>query len=359
MDNSSEIMVHILHFSIEGIRGALPLDDTMYLVRMAQPDPGSNDSFGVVGTLNLHGIRVPVYSLRKLFGFPDRFPRLTDNLIITKAGLSEVALWVEETFVVQDNGEMLNNTAHPTVQSIIPGITILSDGLVLIHDLLLFFESCKTGDQTSISSLVKKTSNFGVGTVDQGSFFGESRDPELARQILVERALELAKPEDAPSETLSIEILKFRLVYQEYAVEMRFVREVVLTREITPVPGTPDHVIGVCPVRGEIIPLVDLRVLLSIPEKGLTDLNQVIVLSDGIITFGILADQITGIRTIPVDKIQTTDSFLSSGKPGFFLGVDLTGLIVINAAAILSDPKMVVDHSGESENPATGSLNQS
>ena len=109
-------------------------------------------------------------------------------------------------------------------------------------------------------------------------------DTEKISQQLSERATDLARPEGGPPDTSSIEVIKFKLVYLDYAVEMRFVREVVLTREITPVPTSPDHIIGVCPVRGEIIPLVDLRVLFSIPERGLTDLNQVIVLTNGHIT---------------------------------------------------------------------------
>ena len=80
---------------------------------------------------------------------------------------------------------------------------------------------------------------------------------------------------------------------------MKYVREVVLTGGITPVPGTPDYISGICAIRGEIISLVDLRALFSISGKGLTDLNRVIVLTDGTMTFGILADYITGIATIP------------------------------------------------------------
>ncbi len=342
-------MAQILQFLVGGVRGALPLDESMYLVRMAELDPPSSGSSLVAGTLNLHGIRIPVYSLRTLFGLPERSPRLNDSLIITKTGSFRVALWVDETYVVQESegDEILAKSPVSSVQ----GVSI-SNGSIFIHDLTQFLESCRTGDNTIPSFLSDhpEMTNHQAVTGDEPFDFGES---EKIKKQLSERATALARPEEGPPETSTIEVIKFRLVYRDYAAEMRFVREVVLTREITPVPTAPDHIVGVCPVRGEIIPLVDLRVLLSIPEKGLTDLNQVIVLTDGHITFGILADQITGISTLPMEEIQKAGPEYAPGEPNYIFGVVSSGLMVINAAAILSDPKMIVDQSGESDHSGT------
>ncbi|MDD1730210.1 MAG: chemotaxis protein CheW [Methanospirillum sp.] len=343
-------MVHVLHFSVNQIRGALLLDDSMYLVRMAALDLVSVDTPGVAGTLNLHGFRIPVYSLHKFFGFPDRSPQLTDSLIIAKTGPYKIALWVDQTYVLTD--EMMVTDPGVTGEDAVPGMTILPDGVVFIHDLPVFLDAWKTNDQQKIGMVLKELSFREENHRDHIQSQDEICSLEKTRRVLSERAAELAKPEGTPSETTSLEVLSFKLVYRDYAVEMRFVREVVLTREITPVPGTPLHIIGVCPVRGEIIPLVDLRVLLSIPEKGLTDLNQVIVLTDGAITFGILADQITGMTVIPVDEISHSNSQIPLGQPDFILGVDTEERMVINAAAIMADPTMVVDQSGESENLA-------
>ncbi len=342
-------MAHRLHFLVEGVQGALPLDESMYLVRMAELDPPPSDSSQVAGSLNLHGIRIPVYSLRTLFGLPERPPCLNDSLIIAKTGSFRVALWVDDTYVVQDSaGE---DTLAESVVSLSKGVSILNN-TILIHDLSLFLDSCRSGT-CNIHSFLSDHPEMVNHHAASGNEPCDSPCSEKIRQQLSERATELARPEEGPPDTSSIEVIKFRLVYRDYAAEMRFVREVVLTREITPVPTAPDHIIGVCPVRGEIIPLVDLRVLLSIPEKGLTDLNQVIVLTDGHITFGILADQITGISLLPVEEIQKAGPEYAPGEPNYIFGVVSSGLMVINASAILSDPKMIVDQSGESEHPVT------
>jgi len=166
---------------------------------------------------------------------------------------------------------------------------------------------------------------------------------ESVRKILEERARRIASPEEMEDETGFLELLRFQLSYQEYAIEMRYVREVVLTGEITPVPGAPPFISGICAARGQIISLVDLRVLFALPEKGLTDLNRVIVMTNGQITFGILADSITGIGTIPATSVNPPDPGLLPAAKRYLKGRAGSSLVVLDAAAILGDPALVVE----------------
>lgn len=163
------------------------------------------------------------------------------------------------------------------------------------------------------------------------------------RRILGERARKLAVPEAEPVAAGIIEVLRFQLAYQEYALEMRYVKEVILTGEITPVPGAPPFISGICAARGRIISLVDLRVLLSLPEKGLTDLNRVIVITDGRVTFGILADNITGTGTIPSFLILLPETSMTPPWRKYLKGYFRNALIVLDAAAILADPALIVE----------------
>lgn len=174
---------------------------------------------------------------------------------------------------------------------------------------------------------------------------GEIGSPtdESVRKILMERAKKLAVPEAGTNETGIVEVLRFQLAYQEYALEMRYVREVILTGEITPVPGAPPFISGICAARGQIISLVDLRTLFSLPEKGLTDLNRVIVITDGHITFGILADNITGIGTIPSFLILRPDTSMAPSWKQYLKGYVSNSLIVLDAGSILADPALVVE----------------
>jgi purine-binding chemotaxis protein CheW len=165
----------------------------------------------------------------------------------------------------------------------------------------------------------------------------------MVRAVLAERAAKMLHPEPGTATTELTEILRFQLAYREYALEMKYVREVILTGEITPVPGTPDFISGICAARGQIISLVDLRALLRIPEKGLTDLNRVIVMTDGKITFGILADTISGVGTIAMDQMAGPGSNEEDPGRRYIKGVLSGGLFVLDAAAILGDPGIIIE----------------
>ena len=172
---------------------------------------------------------------------------------------------------------------------------------------------------------------------------GVNRIDESVQKILEERARKIALPDAGETEAGIVEVLRFQLAYQEYAIEMRSVREVILTGEITPVPGAPPFISGICAARGQIISLVDLRVLFSLPEKGLTDLNRVIVITDGHITFGILADKITGLGSIPSYLILAPDPGMAPSWKQYLKGYVGNTLTVLDAPAILADPALVVD----------------
>jgi len=218
---------------------------------------------------------------------------------------------------------------HGVRERVVPpdgdGVRLADDGAVLIRDLHALLAENAIGRLPLLPA-------------------DEEVPPETgtAGAVLAERARAAAQPEEEPHETALSEILTFRLTNQEYAVETRYVREVFIIREITPVPGTPGFIAGICAARGEIISIVDLARFFSIPEQGLTDLNRVIVLSDGTMTFGILADYITDIGTTLAGDLAPVEPGATPIGARYLLGTAEGSRIVLDAAAILTDPAMVI-----------------
>ncbi|OPY38653.1 MAG: purine-binding chemotaxis protein [Methanoregula sp. PtaU1.Bin051] len=324
-------MTSLLSFSIDGIQCAVPLADVERVVRMVQLTPLHNAGPGQAGTINLHGRTVIVYSMRHFFQCETRPPKLTDVLIIGKSGVDCVALWVDKTSGVQEIPDIPPQT-DKRAGSAVMGVVTGSDGTVIIPSLADFLQKA---DPAHLRALIRPGPTPKDVTAD---------DTGDLPAVLFKRTKKLARPVDDLQVTALIDLLKFRLMYQEYALSMKYIREVVLTGGITPVPGTPDYISGICAIRGEIVSLVDLQVLFSLKGKGLTDLNRVIVLTDGTITFGILADSITGMVTIPESRIGPSDGQKTLIDPMYVLGF-VDDLIVLDAGAILANPKMVVDDS--------------
>ena len=72
-------------------------------------------------------------------------------------------------------------------------------------------------------------------------------------------------------EKISGKYLTFDLADEEYGLEILRVREIIGMMEITPVPRTPDFVLGVINLRGKVIPVVDLRSKFGLPFKEADD----------------------------------------------------------------------------------------
>ncbi|HUQ08710.1 MAG TPA: chemotaxis protein CheW [Steroidobacteraceae bacterium] len=174
-----------------------------------------------------------------------------------------------------------------------------------------------------------------------------SVDGDVTR-ILRERATRLARPEASAPPTDTLELLEFRLAAERYAVETRLVSEVHVLRELTPLPGTPPFVRGIVNLRGRILPVYDLKKFFGLPEQGLTDLHRIVVVNGGDFEIGLLADVVTGVRTLSPAALSPPLPTLSAIAAEYLRGVSEDRLVVLDLARLLSDPRIVVND-GENE----------
>ena len=158
------------------------------------------------------------------------------------------------------------------------------------------------------------------------------------RAQILSRETALAEPADA-----SIEVIEFLLAHERYAVASEYVREVYPLEELTPLPCTPAFVLGIVNLRGEILPVLDLKKFFDLPEKGLTNLNKVIVLESADMVFGILADEINGVCRIPRAGIQPSLPTLTGSREDYLLGVTAERVVVLDAEKLLHDDKLIVN----------------
>lgn len=162
--------------------------------------------------------------------------------------------------------------------------------------------------------------------------------------LLAERARLLAHDpgrDQAPVER--IEVIEFELAGERYGIESEFVQEVCLLDDLTPVPCIPSFVLGVVNIHGRIISVVDLRKFFQIQGEAISDLNRVIVLSSDEMEFGILADAVPGICSIPITDIQPPPPTLTDIQTEFLRGVTGERLVIVDGKKILSDSRIVVN----------------
>jgi purine-binding chemotaxis protein CheW len=172
-----------------------------------------------------------------------------------------------------------------------------------------------------------------------------SPSPEEKRKILHARARSLAaeRPSEQTSSELRLEVVEFVLGPERYGIESCHIREIHPLSEFTPLPCTPAFVLGLVNVRGQILSIIDIKKLFDLPEKGLTDLNKVIVVHANHMEVGILADAIVGVRFIGLEELQPALPTLSGIRAEYLKGITKDPMVVLDVEKILSDEKILVN----------------
>jgi purine-binding chemotaxis protein CheW len=163
------------------------------------------------------------------------------------------------------------------------------------------------------------------------------------QRILKARALALAQePASGRTSSESLEIVEFVLAHERYAIESRFISEVAMLESLAPLPCVPAFVLGIVNLRGEMLPVIDLKRFFELPEKGLGDLNKIIVLRSGDALFSILADAIVGIRRILLADIHPSLPTLTVIGKNYLKGITPERLVVLDGEKLLADESIVV-----------------
>ena len=123
--------------------------------------------------------------------------------------------------------------------------------------------------------------------------------------------------------------LTFALAHEEYGLEILKVREIIGYMDITAVPQTPHHVKGVINLRGQVIPVVDLRAKFGMDTAEVTEETCIIVVEivQGTRNFqtGIVVDHVQEVLDIAGGDIEDAPQFGSSVDTDFILGMGKIG----------------------------------
>ena len=167
---------------------------------------------------------------------------------------------------------------------------------------------------------------------------------EQARTILETRARRLAQPPvQQPDASEVLDLVTFRLDGERFAIEARFVREMIHLQHVTPVPDVPDFLLGTTNLRGEVIAVLDVRSFFGVPRGSSQDSAPALVLGESHIEFALFTDHVE-----EVSLFRTTDFFDATGAISalgreWVRGITKTGVILLDAKTLLSDPRLFVD----------------
>ena len=125
--------------------------------------------------------------------------------------------------------------------------------------------------------------------------------------------------EDSVDELL--QLVGFNLGDEEFGVDILKVQEINRMIDITKVPQSPDYVEGVINLRGEIIPVIDLRKRFGLPKKDPDRHTRIIVAEVGESTLGFVVDAVSEVIRIKSNTVEPPPPIVKGQHAEYIQGV--------------------------------------
>ncbi len=140
------------------------------------------------------------------------------------------------------------------------------------------------------------------------------------------------------------QMISFNIGEEDYGVNIQTVKEVIRKREITRLPKTPAFVKGVINLRGDIIPIIDLRERFGMEQRESTDMTRVIVAEVDGRPIGMVVDSVSHVIRIAQDQIEPPPEMVGGISEEYLKGVGKVGeqlIVLLNIDRILSATEKV------------------
>lgn len=141
----------------------------------------------------------------------------------------------------------------------------------------------------------------------------------------------------------TLQLVVFTLHSERYGIEAVYIREVYPLKEHSFVPGVPSFVFGLINIRRRIVSVMDLRQLFHMPIKATDDRTKAIILHHGETEFGVLAEDVIGLKTVRLNELQDGLPTLNGVHAEFLKGITTDRLLVLDAEKLLHSPHVVVE----------------
>jgi purine-binding chemotaxis protein CheW len=102
----------------------------------------------------------------------------------------------------------------------------------------------------------------------------------------------------------SLQIIVFRLAREWYGVEIIKVKEIIKVGKLTHLPHSPEHIVGIINLRGNILSVTDLKTMFNLLHEEPTEKTRIIAIESGILETGLLVDEVVESIEVPLSKIE-------------------------------------------------------
>lgn len=118
-----------------------------------------------------------------------------------------------------------------------------------------------------------------------------------------------------------LQVVSFKLHKEEYAIEITKAKEIILVDGVTRVPQMPDFIEGVINLRGNVIPVIDLRKRFGLPIAKLDEQSRIVVTRMESKIIGLIVDSVSQVMKIPRNQIQPPPDTIANLAGEYLIGI--------------------------------------
>jgi purine-binding chemotaxis protein CheW len=134
------------------------------------------------------------------------------------------------------------------------------------------------------------------------------------------------------------QIVIFGLADEDYGLDIDSVESIISMLPITAVPDAPEFVDGVTNLRGEVLPVVDLRKRLGLPLKEETKDTRIVVTEVDGSKVGIVVDEVSEVLRVAEEDIEPPSPLVAPVESDFIVGIAKAQerlIILLNPARLI------------------------
>jgi len=146
------------------------------------------------------------------------------------------------------------------------------------------------------------------------------------------------------AEAVGQQFLTFKLAGEEYGINITRVQEIKGWLPVTKIPNTPDYVSGVLNLRGNIVPVMDMRIRFNLEKAEYSQNTVIIVLTvAGNRNVGIIVDAVSDVLNVNKEEIKDAPDFGENIKVDMISGLTSAGnnlVMLMDIDQLLLDDEM-------------------
>lgn len=124
------------------------------------------------------------------------------------------------------------------------------------------------------------------------------------------------------SQSTARQYIVIKLGEEQYGININYIDNIVRMQKITRVPKAQPYFKGVINLRGEIVPVMSLRLKFGLPADEITDKTRIIIIKlEQQATVGLIVDQVNEVVTLDEDSVEKTTIDANNDMSGYISAI--------------------------------------